>query len=335
MTADNDQEELLDRAVDAIVAAARSLDSDPKSSSQGIRNPSDALAMLERLESALTAAGGNRATTRLLDVRSAQADLLTGQLAKQRSMLPVLNRALQELRGAATVEQLADAVPFQSVQLGYDRAMFSWVDPGELWVPRSAHMADAPDMGAAVIEAGGPPYVHLRDVLEVDVVRQRRPLLALDVEGNPRVHQRLWAITHSRTYVAAPVVARGRVAALVHLDRNIESGTTEEFDRDLLAAFCQGIGLMLDHLIAASGDSGTVPEALASWPTALTTREREVLQWVAAGLTNAEIGARLFLGEETVKTHLKKLMRKLGVHNRSQASALYIRYCETLRPPTG
>lgn len=334
MSGDGDQEDLLDRAVDAIVAAARALDSDPRSSTQGIRTGTDALSVLERLESALTSVGGSRTATRLLDVRTARADLLAGQLAKQRSMLPVLNKALQELRSAPTIEQLADAIPYQSAQLGYDRAMFSWVDPEELWVPRSAYLADGLDISNALIEAGGPPYVRTRDVLEVEVVRRRRPLLALDVEGNPRVHQRLWAITHSRTYVAAPVVARGRVAALVHLDRNVDSGTTDEFDRDLLAAFCQGIGLMLDHLIAVSVDTGTAPQPVTSWPSALTTREREVLQLVASGLTNAQIGARLFLGEETVKTHVKKLMRKLGVHNRSQASALYIRYCEVIRDPT-
>ena len=56
-------------------------------------------------------------------------------------------------------------------------------------------MADGPSVARALVEAGGPPYVHTRDLLEVDVVRSLRPLLALDVEGNPRVHQRLWAVT--------------------------------------------------------------------------------------------------------------------------------------------
>ncbi|HEX7476144.1 MAG TPA: response regulator transcription factor [Dehalococcoidales bacterium] len=50
----------------------------------------------------------------------------------------------------------------------------------------------------------------------------------------------------------------------------------------------------------------------------LTTREREVLQLTAQGLTNAEIGSRLFISPRTVETHRTNLMRKLELHNHSQ-----------------
>jgi DNA-binding NarL/FixJ family response regulator len=47
-----------------------------------------------------------------------------------------------------------------------------------------------------------------------------------------------------------------------------------------------------------------------------THREKEVLEMLVAGRSNKEIGASLGIGERTVKAHVAKLMRKVGVHNR-------------------
>jgi ATP/maltotriose-dependent transcriptional regulator MalT len=62
------------------------------------------------------------------------------------------------------------------------------------------------------------------------------------------------------------------------------------------------------------------PDALA--PYGLTERELTVLQLVAAGRTNAQIGAELFISPRTAGVHVTNILRKLGVSNRVQAAAL-------------
>ncbi|MFN2608266.1 MAG: response regulator [Acidimicrobiales bacterium] len=64
------------------------------------------------------------------------------------------------------------------------------------------------------------------------------------------------------------------------------------------------------------------------WPGArlgLTQRESEVLELMVRGLSNRAIGQRLFIGEETVKTHARGVYRKLEVSDRAQAIATALR----------
>ena len=76
--------------------------------------------------------------------------------------------------------------------------------------------------------------------------------------------------------------------------------------------------ILKEFAAQASKDSETT--AVAD----LTVREKEVLQLLAEGLTNKEIGTRLSIAENTVKNHLKNILAKLHLQNRVQAATLAI-----------
>lgn len=80
------------------------------------------------------------------------------------------------------------------------------------------------------------------------------------------------------------------------------------------------------RLLAALGDEAALDELAAAAPTgapieALSERETEVLELIAQGLTNREIGERLFISLGTVKAHTSSIYGKLGVRSRTQAVA--------------
>ncbi|MGW2325173.1 response regulator [Streptomyces sp. NPDC001700] len=113
--------------------------------------------------------------------------------------------------------------------------------------------------------------------------------------------------------------------------------TTYEDDSDILRAVEAGAagyllkGSSRQELIgavqtAARGETVLTPSlagklfrSRTAEPSPLSGREREVLRLVGQGLTNAEIGAKLFVAEATVKTHLLRSFKKLGVSDRTAA----------------
>ncbi|WP_228002051.1 response regulator transcription factor [Nocardia sp. DSM 111727] len=75
---------------------------------------------------------------------------------------------------------------------------------------------------------------------------------------------------------------------------------------------------VINAFAATSAANEPAPVAFAD----LTDREREVLDCLGDGLSNAQIAARLFIGETTVKTHVSRVFTKLGVRSRVQAAIL-------------
>lgn len=92
--------------------------------------------------------------------------------------------------------------------------------------------------------------------------------------------------------------------------------------------------ILLAHILQASRGEKVFSQGVASYLTnrqhsadplrQLTDRERDVLQEVARGLSNKEIAAILHISEETVKVHIRNLLRKLDVRSRVAATVMWL-----------
>lgn len=92
------------------------------------------------------------------------------------------------------------------------------------------------------------------------------------------------------------------VVELVRIIRAVSRGGT---------AFDGRSAALVRALVAGEG---------ATAEPAFTDREREVTRLLARGLTNREIGGRIFVSESTAKFHVRNVMRKLGVHSRAEVA---------------
>jgi DNA-binding NarL/FixJ family response regulator len=73
--------------------------------------------------------------------------------------------------------------------------------------------------------------------------------------------------------------------------------------------------------VPLAGEGEAVADVTAV-PFGLTARELEVLDLVAAGRTNRQIGERLFISEKTASVHVSRILAKLGARSRAQAAAM-------------
>jgi DNA-binding NarL/FixJ family response regulator len=98
----------------------------------------------------------------------------------------------------------------------------------------------------------------------------------------------------------------------------------------LVAAVAAGIGIWLGRSLRRRRPAGGaedapasggpfVPDASRLGQLGVTPRELEILELIASGLSNREIAERLFVSENTVKTHASRLFDKLGARRRTQA----------------
>jgi PAS domain S-box-containing protein len=140
----------------------------------------------------------------------------------------------------------------------------------------------------------------------------RRPVNVVDPCDDPTFARRASAARDRLGgIIALPALAGEEVLAVIELHSSEATALTPR----LLRTFT-GIGHEVGRFLAAHrGDLA---------PALITDREREVLALLAKGATNGEIAQQLVLAQSTVSSHVKHILRKLGVRNRTAAVAQYL-----------
>ncbi len=182
---------------------------------------------------------------------------------------------------------------------------------------------------------------------------------AVHAVGNPlqaKTLLRIGLVTAAQpdAYAAAPIDLGHRPVGMLHADRSTVAGTVDASDLDLIGILAEGIGVIIErniatqqlrslqsaarqhmheiHSLAAMFDEYPASDTDAGPGTGppvkpvddndgLTHRELQVLRLMAAGSTNKQIADQLGIGAGTVKSHVRNILTKLGVHNRADAVA--------------
>ncbi|MET0932953.1 MAG: response regulator transcription factor, partial [Mycetocola sp.] len=95
---------------------------------------------------------------------------------------------------------------------------------------------------------------------------------------------------------------------------------------DAVRAVAQGRRLLDPAISRMAVTRMSASQPSASPLDALNTREREILELIAEGMTNRQIGETLALAEKTVKNYVSSLLAKLGIQRRTQAVAVQLEH---------
>ena len=181
---------------------------------------------------------------------------------------------------------------------------------------------------AILADEGLAPNAGVLPLCRVEVLARNPPrviVLAADLarpEGLAAVRYLHRKVPAARIVVTARHVKGG--LARQALNAGAEAFVSEQDAPDMLAAAVRAVAA---GLVCAP----RVARRLVAKPT-FTHREKEILELLVAGMTNRQIGDRLYLAESTVKTHVTAAFAKLGVRSRKDAAAVLLDPAEGLGP---
>jgi DNA-binding CsgD family transcriptional regulator len=283
----------------------------------------------------------------LTDFVQAQVEARQMRVGDRVDVVRSLTAGIRRMKKAGSLQGLGRQASTELCDvLGFDSALLSFVEDDGFVVEESDHGLGGPTVIPRRECAAERACIRLRDTTRTNEA---------DMPASPGYRELLG----SAHYLVAPVIAKSRVVALIHVGRRSEAGVAAA-DIDVLDAFASAYSLLHERMlntervqqqrtsiaraaarlteeadrISAAAinfddeyDTRVEPATIAAnsaLAATLSHRERQVFERLVLGASNAEIADELVITIETVKTHVKRILRKIGAINRSEAIALYM-----------
>lgn len=281
------------------------------------------------------------------DFLQAQVEARQMRAGDRADVVRSLTAGIRRMKKAGSLQGLGRQACTELCEvLGFDSALLSFVEDDGFVVEESDHGLGGPTVIPRRECAAERACIRLRDTVRTNET---------DMAASPGYRELLGSVH----YLVAPVIAKSRVVALLHVGRRGADGISTG-DIDVLDAFASAYSLLHERMlntervqqqrtsiaraaarlteeadrIAAAAisfdvedDTRVEPPTIAAdsaLAATLSDRERQVFERLVLGASNAEIADELVITVETVKTHVKRILRKIGAINRSEAIALYM-----------
>lgn len=252
---------------------------------------------------------------------------------------------------------------------GFGRAGISRLE-AKAWRPAAGYFTGGEKYNAWWSEWVNQPVPLEESTPEVAAIIDHRPIVVHDATSTYRP---IAQSSRLASYVVAPVKFGSDVVGFVHADMHPLGRGVDVFDGETLATFVDGFSRLFERFVLterlrdqsalahgilsdvgrAFGDIGDftadlrahysgamATDRVAGIPAGvdqLTSRESEVFDLLVSGASNSAIAKRLVISEDTVKSHVKQILRKVGVSNRAQAISMALapsqaRHCRSTDP---